>query len=455
MENASFGNQVRRYFEKYPSSRPLKVARIVCSQLRLPLSGREFQMKLNEVRQIKHRVRKRINAIKSDDQVQLERLVNGGLLPSAHRVVGHCQAPWWLADAIVKAARERFGGWFAAGNGRLRSGMLRCKLPARKYRMTFHPRTRRLDVYGGRGRVDFEDFKAAVAGNLSSLLDLSCASALDARLLKEDLPSLLRDLWSGAAAFHIAIPTGGMESVVPFKIRLAYMGITVRHDGSHPSCIEIEVNEPRWVRELLRALEELRGLGAASKPNTTDITKQGGGAGRNDQSAATNGFSAQHLRDLDEEQPHWAEDYIEVPRGLQTVEVSKIIGSVSRGKDFGVNWVPFTKDDRYKVLTESFRTRNFDADESNRSPISLVELSGEYFVEDDGHRRVSIAHRFKLRTVEAEVFKLEPRSREPEDESEMTCRHGLRGSEAYACPDCRAEAAVDDPDYEEENEGRE
>jgi proline iminopeptidase len=38
--------------------------------------------------------------------------------------------------------------------------MLRCKLPGKEYRMTFHPRTGRLDIYGGRGRVDFEDFKA-------------------------------------------------------------------------------------------------------------------------------------------------------------------------------------------------------------------------------------------------------------------------------------------------------
>jgi hypothetical protein len=251
----TFGGEVRRHFEKYPDSRPLTVAKRVCGEFNLSLSGRDFRKKVNEARQIKHRVRKRINATKSDNPLRVQRLVNAGLLPSVHRVVGHCHVPLWLGDAIAKGARESFAGWRVAGQGRLRSGMLRWGLPGKKYRMTFHPRTRRLDVYGGRGRVDYEDFKRVVTENLSSLVDLFCISPEDSRLLKEDLDSLLFEVWSGAASYHLVIPAPGMESVVPFKVRLAYLGITVRHDGSHPESIEIEVNEPHWVRQILASCQ--------------------------------------------------------------------------------------------------------------------------------------------------------------------------------------------------------
>jgi hypothetical protein len=55
-------------------------------------------------------------------------------------------------------------------------------------------------------------------------------------------------------------------------------------------------------------------------------------------------------------------------------------------------------------------------------------------VEGDGHRRVSLAHTLRLRTIVAEVFKLERRgSDEPEDET----NYGV-------------ELAADDPEYEDE-----
>lgn len=374
----TFGGEANRYFGKYPHSRPLKVAKAICGQLHLPVKGPDFRRKMNEARQIKHRVLKRINATESDNRRVLEQLVNGGLLPSAHRVVGLCHVPVWLGDAIAKGARECFGGWRAAGNGRLRSGMLVCRLPGKKYRMVFQPRTGRLDFFGGRGRVDFDDFKETVAGNLLSLVDLFCISPVDSRLLKEDLRSLLGEVWSGAASYHLAIPAGGMEGVVPFKIRLAYLGITVRHDGSHPSCIEIEVNEPRWIRELLHftSRQEPRGIQA-------------------------------HLRDLDEERPHWQEEFRMVPMGLLPVQVSKIVGSVGHGRDFGPDWMPFVEGERDRLLVESFKVRGFDPDESSQSPISLVEYAGEYFVESDGHRRVSAARRLGLQKLEAEVYQLQ------------------------------------------------
>ena len=283
MEGAkTFGREATRYFEKYPDSRPLRVTKRVCRELHLPLKGPDFRKRLNEARQIKLRVRRRINGTKSDNPRLLELLVNAALLPSAHRVVGHCHVPDWLRDAVVSAAMSGVGGWRVAGNGGLRSGMLRCRLPGKKYRMTLHPRTGRLDVYGGRGRVDFEDFKDAIGENLSSMVARWCNSPEDARLLKEDLRSfLVGELWSSAKSYHLVIPIQGMEGVGPFKIRLEYFGLTLRHDGSHPSCIEIEVNEPSWVRELLQALLELR-LRAAKKRSEDATSDEGGSGGRGD-----------------------------------------------------------------------------------------------------------------------------------------------------------------------------
>ena len=115
----------------------------------------------------------------------------------------------------------------------------------------------------------------------------------------------------------------------------------------------------------------------------------------------------EHLRDLDEEQPGWWEDFRMVPMGFREVEVSRIIGSIGHGEEFRPDWAPFVSDERDRGLTDSFLARGFDSNESNQSPITLVEYSGEFYVEADGHRRVSVAHQLKLRALEAEVFNLE------------------------------------------------
>jgi hypothetical protein len=121
-------------------------------------------------------------------------------------------------------------------------------------------------------------------------------------------------------------------------------------------------------------------------------------------------LSGEHLRDLDEEHPGWRREFRMLQQSeLVEVEVAKIVGSVGHGRDFRPDWVPFVEEDRDKRVFESFKLHGFDAEESARSPISLVECCGEYFVEGDGHRRVSAAHRLKLRTIEAEVFRLERR----------------------------------------------
>lgn len=117
----------------------------------------------------------------------------------------------------------------------------------------------------------------------------------------------------------------------------------------------------------------------------------------------------EHLRDLDEECPQWWQRFRIVSGSPpQQVEVARIVGSVGHGREFRPDWPPFVQEERDKALLESFKRRGFDPGESNQSPISLVEYCGEYYVEGDGHRRVGVAHRLKLRVIQAEVSKLEP-----------------------------------------------
>jgi hypothetical protein len=45
-------------------------------------------------------------------------------------------------------------------------------------------------------------------------------------------------------------------------------------------------------------------------------------------------------------------------------------------------------------------------DLSNRFPISLLKAEDEYWVGNEGHRRVSIAHALGITLIEAEVTEL-------------------------------------------------
>ena len=97
-----------------------------------------------------------------------------------------------------------------------------------------------------------------------------------------------------------------------------------------------------------------------------------------------------------------------VPMGPRKVHVEKIVGSVGHGVDFRWDWVPFFEEERDVQVLRSMKIRGFDSKESEASPISLVRYHDEYFVESDGHRRVSAARRLGLRIVEAEVYQLRP-----------------------------------------------
>jgi len=116
-----------------------------------------------------------------------------------------------------------------------------------------------------------------------------------------------------------------------------------------------------------------------------------------------------HLRDLEEETPQWWEHVTWLKVGdRQKVPVDSIVGSIAHGADFRPDWTPFNDDERDLEVLSSMKERGFDPEESRASPISLVRCRGEYFVEGDGHRRVSAARRLSLATIEAEVYELRP-----------------------------------------------
>jgi len=92
----------------------------------------------------------------------------------------------------------------------------------------------------------------------------------------------------------------------------------------------------------------------------------------------------------------------------QKVPVDSIVGSIAHGADFRPDWTPFNNDERDLEVLSSMKERGFDPEESRASPISLVRYRDEYFVEGDGHRRVSAARRLGLAYLEAEVYQLRP-----------------------------------------------
>lgn len=102
----------------------------------------------------------------------------------------------------------------------------------------------------------------------------------------------------------------------------------------------------------------------------------------------------EHLRDLDEELPEWWKQFRMVKvADRQLVPIMEILGSVGNGRHYAPDWTPFAESQR-------------DLEESRVSPITLLRYRGEYFVESDGHRRVSAARRLALTTIEAEVYQL-------------------------------------------------
>jgi hypothetical protein len=93
--------------------------------------------------------------------------------------------------------------------------------------------------------------------------------------------------------------------------------------------------------------------------------------------------------------------FIQVPRGIRTVPVEKIVGSVGRTRDFDKAFLPT----RGSVATRWKRVdRAFYGDEE-LPPVRLFKVGDEYFVEDGNHR-VSVARYQGVEMIDAEVVEL-------------------------------------------------
>lgn len=98
-----------------------------------------------------------------------------------------------------------------------------------------------------------------------------------------------------------------------------------------------------------------------------------------------------------------------VRRGRNTVEVSRIVGSLGKHDLFDEGFMPLRgiSRERWKRIDRAFRLG------VDLPPVSLYRLGDDYFVQD-GHHRVSVARFHGVEWLEAEVteFRL-PETRTP------------------------------------------
>ena len=87
-----------------------------------------------------------------------------------------------------------------------------------------------------------------------------------------------------------------------------------------------------------------------------------------------------------------------VDRGLQEIEVDKIVGSLGRDCEFSRSFLPkhnYTRE-RWQQVANLYDKPGFD-------PIRVYKVSEVYFVVDGNHR-VSVSRTRGVRTIEAYVF---------------------------------------------------
>jgi len=89
-------------------------------------------------------------------------------------------------------------------------------------------------------------------------------------------------------------------------------------------------------------------------------------------------------------------------KGVQEVEVEKIVGSVNRYRDFDRAFFPLHgASSRLRQIEAAWRRGEI------LPPVKLYQIGGAYFVED-GHHRVAAARRTGARFVDAEVMEFVP-----------------------------------------------
>jgi hypothetical protein len=92
--------------------------------------------------------------------------------------------------------------------------------------------------------------------------------------------------------------------------------------------------------------------------------------------------------------------------GRQTVELSRVVGSIGQHDRFDAAFMPLRRasPERWKRVDRAFRTG------PDLQPVSLYALDGDYFVED-GHNRVSVARFHGAEWIDAEVTAFRKSSR--------------------------------------------
>jgi hypothetical protein len=90
-------------------------------------------------------------------------------------------------------------------------------------------------------------------------------------------------------------------------------------------------------------------------------------------------------------------------RGLRMVEVSRILGSVGRHREFDSRFMPTKASaSKWKRVDRAFRRGVY------LPPVSLYKVGDAYFVHDGNHR-VSVARYHGVEWIDAEVTEFRPR----------------------------------------------
>ncbi|HET7479937.1 MAG TPA: hypothetical protein VFJ72_10540 [Rubrobacteraceae bacterium] len=83
--------------------------------------------------------------------------------------------------------------------------------------------------------------------------------------------------------------------------------------------------------------------------------------------------------------------------GRRVVEVSRIVGSVGRHREFDRDFMPTSASaERWKRVDRAFQSG------VDLAPVSLYQIGGDYYVHDGNHR-VSVAHYHGVEWIDAEV----------------------------------------------------
>ena len=277
-EPQTFAEALRQYYQRYPRSSPKEATLAACKALELRLTRHQFLKKLNEARQIKYRLKKRaqdVNIIRCDRSEALKGVGNAEVAFDVHRVVFSGIMPGWLIASVARAAEVGFAGWRIAN---VRAGVLVCeleKLGFRKYRFVAYRSSGFMTVFPLRRRYDYEDLKTVFWSNLFYVLKEMGPEdrAQPDRIERYHLELIeFRDEVFAQVGGHVAFKEAGMKNVVPFRIRVRSRGLNVRHDGSDPDCIELEVDPQRSdfrgaLKEIVIGFEEL-------SKRLDDLTKQ-------------------------------------------------------------------------------------------------------------------------------------------------------------------------------------